>query len=103
MNYITLLVCSCNFSQCVNGTEVIDLMLFNQLAPLLVGLYKKQFIFDPFVCVFSNSIVSFMLPYSCLLYRLHKAYAEYGLLVVMYVSCSRHLTTGNMPVWPLYE
>ena len=103
MDYIITLVWLCNFSQCVNGIEVIDLMLFNQLAPLLVGLYKKQLIFYPFVHVFGNSIVSSMLLYACQLFRLYNAYAEFGLLVVMYASCSWHLTIGNMPVWPIYE
>jgi len=54
MDYIIILVWPCNFSQCINRIEVIDLKLFTQLAPLLAGLYKKQFIFDPFVHVFSN-------------------------------------------------
>jgi len=58
MDYIIILVWPCNFSQCVNGIEVIDLMLFNQLALLLVGLYKKQLIFYIFVHDFTNSIVS---------------------------------------------
>jgi hypothetical protein len=87
MDYITVLVWPCNFSQCVNGIEVIDLMLFNQLALLLVGLYKKQFIFYTCVHDFTNSIVSSMLPYLCL-FRLYNAYAEFGLLVVMCVSCA---------------
>jgi hypothetical protein len=44
----------------------------------------QQFIFVPLLHGFDNSRVSSAVPYSCLLFSMCNAYAEIGLLVLMY-------------------
>ena len=43
------------------------------------------------------------LPYSCLLPRMCNAYAEIGLFVLIYLICSLHLISIDLPVWPTYD
>jgi hypothetical protein len=39
-------------------------------------------------------------PYSCLLFRMCNAYAEFGLFVLMCLLCSRCRIHIELPVWP---
>ena len=47
-------------------------------------------------------MVSSAVPYSCLLFSMCNAYAEIGLLVLMYCVCSLCLV-ANLPDSPTYE
>jgi hypothetical protein len=52
---------------------------------------------------FINVIVSWMDPYSCILFSLCSAYSDLGLLILMYLSCSENLAFRDSPVWPMYD
>jgi len=52
---------------------------------------------------FINVMVSWMDPYSYLLFSMCSAYADMGLLILMYLSCSENLAFRNSPVWPMYD
>jgi hypothetical protein len=42
--------------------------------------------------------VTFMGPYLCLLWRMESAYADWGLLEVIYLICSLYLCSRHQPV-----
>ena len=42
-------------------------------------------------------------PYSCLLLGMCNAYAETGLFVLMYLTCSRCRIPTDLPLWSTYE
>ena len=64
---------------------------------------SKQFIFVPILHGFNNSRVSSAVPYSYLLFSMCNAYAEIGLLVLMYRVCSLCLVDIDLPDCPTYE
>jgi len=64
---------------------------------------SQQFILVPLLHGFNNSSVSSAVPYSCLLFSTCNAYAEVGLLVLMYRVCSLCLVGIDLPDCPTYE
>jgi len=52
---------------------------------------------------FISCMVWSAVPYSLSLFRIRNAYAEIGLLVLMYLLCSQCPILINFPVWPTYE
>jgi hypothetical protein len=63
---------------------------------------SQQLILLPFWHGLSNSRVCSAVPYSCLLFSMCRAYAEIGLLVLMYLVCSLYLMVINLPDCPTY-
>jgi hypothetical protein len=100
------LMMSCNKHGCLVKVLIIhfstDLLFLDQYALLLVYIkrYSQHFIFTSLLHVFSNHIVSPVLPYSCVVQNMY-AYAEFGLFALMYLICSRCLIPSHLPVWPL--
>ena len=64
---------------------------------------SKHFIFVPLLHGFNNPSVSSAVAYSCLLFSMCNAYAEMGLLVLMYRVCSLCLVATDLPDCPTYE
>jgi predicted RND superfamily exporter protein len=64
---------------------------------------SQQFILVPLLQAFNNSSVSSAVPYLCLLFSTFNAYAEIGLLVLMYRVCSLCLVVIYLPDCPTYE
>ena len=52
--------------------------------------------------LFSNVIVSSMVPYSCLLFNICRAYADLGSLYFVYLVCSWCLALRFLLVCPTY-
>ena len=99
-------VSPCDVSQRVNRVEVTDLLFFDQYTCcwwVCIQRDSLQFIFDPLAHVFSNSMFSSMLAYSCLFFKICIAYAEFWFLELKYLTCSRHLIPTDFPDGPLYE
>ena len=40
--------------------------------------------------------------YWCLLFSMHRAHTDLGLLVLMYLLCLENLALTDLPVWPMY-
>jgi len=57
----------------------------------------------PFPHDFINVMVSWMGPYSWLLFSMCSAYADLGLLILIYLSFSENLAFRDSPVWPMYD
>ena len=64
---------------------------------------SQPLIFVPLLHGFSNSRVSSAVPYWCLLFSMCNAYAEIGLLVLIYRVCSLCLVAFDAPDCPTYE
>ena len=63
---------------------------------------SQQFIFVPFLQGFNSFSVSYTEPNSCLLSKMCMAYAEVGMLFLMYHRCSLCLTVIDLPDCPPY-
>ena len=57
----------------------------------------------PFPHDFINVMVSWMDPYSCVLFSMCSAYADLGSLILMYLSYSENLDFRDSPIWPMYD
>ena len=64
--------------------------------------FSQHVIRVPLWQCFSNCKVSFCGPYSCLFCKMCAAYANCGLLYLMYLICSFYLIFINLPVCPIY-
>ena len=72
----------CDVGQSVKRIKVTDPLFLNHYTLSLVDVYKwcsQQFICVPLLRVFSNSVLSSVFPYSCVLFKICNAYAEIGL------------------------
>ena len=67
-----------------------------------IYIASKLFMCLPFVHDFTNCIVSSWGPYSCLLFSICKAYADWGLLVFIYLMCSLYLILIVLSLYPIY-
>jgi len=63
-------------------------------------MFSQWFIFLLFLHGCINFRVSFAVPYSCLLFSICVAYADAGLLVLMYLICSLYLIVMGLPDCP---
>jgi hypothetical protein len=66
-------------------------------------VFSQWFIFLLFLHGCISFRVLFDVPYSCLLFSICVAYAEAGLLVLMYLICSLCLIVTGLPDCPIYE
>jgi hypothetical protein len=55
-----------------------------------------------FLMGFTSSIISSIVPYSCLLFKMCNAKVDCGLLLLMYRVCSWYLCFRSLLVCPMY-
>jgi len=63
---------------------------------------SQQFINLPFLHASTNSIIRSCSPCSCILSRIWSAYADWWLVVRMFLICSSYLASVELLVWPMY-
>ena len=65
-------------------------------------MFSQQLIRVPLVHAFSNCKVSIAGPYSCLFCNMCIAYADCGLLLLIYLMCSLYLVFIDLSDCPIY-
>jgi len=94
-------------SNLIQKIYVNDLLFYDQYHTSVKILHVESFptihFFSPLLHGFNNSGVSSAVPYLCLLFSICNAYAEIGLLVLMYHVFSLCLITIDLADCPTYE
>jgi hypothetical protein len=62
--------------------------------------FSVMFMCQPFLHVFISCILSCIGAYSCWLFKMCRAYADFGSLFFIYLVCSIYLVFRFLPVWP---